>query len=272
MCATMCMEVYEEMLEEFLNIKLSTTNNENKIYGYLKLTTEEMEIENQIEYANPTTYEYYERGSPFKKKRPYYQYKRTSFFREYLNRVMYCQFVNLPKDYEDCVKEFILAKLRDPQYNRYNMVLDTRQFMSKKKGKSKYMEHCYYLVAKYSKLKTAIKYQEYNTLVEIFRQLEIEFMKEKTHQRKNLLPYALILQTLLYLLHIHPPYYMHTTKNTKKKTQDYESIFIMLKKTPLFQKSLKEKFLKDKIVCQACNNDKIMFDIELINMFKNNAM
>ena len=214
--------------------------------------------------VNPTYDEQEKWGfRPFYVIRPYVAYKRISHFREHLNRLMYSQFVSIsPKCLKLVSDIFEQNKYLANDENVYSKI----QHCLYQYGYSKYTEHIHHMISRYTGKSLKIDYDDYGYLCILFRQLEKQFNDNRINipTRKNFISYQIVLQFLLFIMHIHPHYYLPTIKDAKKRSMYYSTCMVYFAETEEYTAAM-TVFITRQRKCKNCLYGNYMFDEELIH-------
>jgi hypothetical protein len=204
------------------------------------------------------------------KKLRYTPYKRISHFREHLNRLQGCQFINIP----DKVFQLVQQTLKNHEHESSTQLYYITKETLRKAKFSYYNEHIHHLISQVQKQYLKISYQDYRSLCRIFQELETIFNLKKSatqseffKKRKNLISYYLVVQLLLYLFHYHPRYKLPTLYDVIKR-EGYYRILLGLLQSCSFGPQLLEEHFRRKKLCKYCQNTKlnIVFDHELLKL------
>lgn len=266
MCAVVD-PIYFEMLSDYLgptifkNEYTSTSTNrviEDRTYD------SPVYLQNGVSYiAKPTTYEMYSMYNSFNSPRTYIPYKRISHFREHINRLIYSQTITISQPCLDHVNT--LFKEMPSLKNDVNIYSILHRSLYKH-GFSKYVEHIHHLISRVTKKYLNIEYDHYYTMRKLFKQIEFEFTHFPILEgRKNFISYHIIIQFMLFLLHVHPRYYLPTIKDPIKRAHYYSMCLEYFKNTQMYDK-LYGKFLSKHANCPHCTSFSFMFDPELVSI------
>lgn len=203
------------------------------------------------------------------KKIRYTPYKRISHFREHLNRLQGCQFINIPEEVVKAVRYKLSTENMIDDVNLYYIVKD----LLREKGYSHYNEHIHHLISLVQKEYLCISYEDHRSLCRIFQEIENLFNQERVdssyffEKRKNLISYYLIVQSLLYLFHYHPRYKLPTLYDITKRKGYYLILLGLIQKCTFGPQLLEEHFRRKKI-CKFCqsNQPNAVFDDELVQL------
>jgi len=203
------------------------------------------------------------------KKIRYTPYKRISHFREHLNRLQGCQFINIPAEVLTIVRKKLCEKNETGETNLYYVVKD----VLRKKQFSQFNEHIHHLISLVQKEYLQISYADHRSLCQIFQEIENLFNQQKTDatfffkKRKNLISYYLIVQLLLYLFHYHPRYKLPTLYDVFKRKEYYVILLGLIQKCTFGPHLLEEHFRRKKN-CMYClsNQSNLVFDQELLKL------
>lgn len=196
--------------------------------------------------------------------RHYTPYRRISHFREHLNRLMYCQYVSISQsclEHIDTCFSTTPSLLHDPHvYTKIHKTMYVN-------GYSKYVEHIHYLISRNTRKHLSISYTSYHMLRDMFLQMEKQFHDRShfTNKRKNFVSYHIIIQFLLFLLHLHPRYYLPTIKDIQKREYYYSLCLLYFSETESYN-TIIEQFIRKKTTCKHCRNGNYLFDRELVEL------
>lgn len=204
------------------------------------------------------------------KKLRYTPYKRISHFREHLNRLQGCQFINIPEKVFQLVQETLKNHENETSTQLYYI---TKETLRKAKF-SYYNEHIHHLISLVQKQYLKISYDDYRSLCRVFQEVESSFNQKKSatqsdffKKRKNLISYYLVIQLLLYLFHYHPRYKLPTLYDVLKR-KEYYVILLGLIQNSTFGLRLLEEHFRRKKNCKWCLSDQsnLVFDEELLKL------
>jgi hypothetical protein len=222
-------------------------------------------------YIPKNVYELSCQNISYWKKIRYTPYKRISHFREHLNRLQGCQFINVPETVFELVKNTLNDYQHKSSIQLYFVVKETLR----NRKYSQYNEHIHYLISQVQREYLTISYSDHRFLCRIFQELETLFNNQKKSassffkRRKNLISYYLIVQLLLYLFHYHPRYKLPTLYDITKR-KEYYTILLGLIQSCNFGPQLLEEHFRRKKNCKFCQGDQSIsvFDRELVELIK----
>jgi len=194
----------------------------------------------------------------------YTPYKRISHFREHINRLQYCQSVTIPPNVLASVKRLFQEELNHTDSTIKYCYLKVKQHLRQQRW-SHLNEHIHYLISQNTDRFICISYDDHRLMCTLFTQLEHAFkqtQRSKTHDRKNIFSYYLIVQLILYLFHYHPHYHLPTLYDHHKRHLYYEYLLTLIQKVPVFEQIMFIHF-KRKRDCQACQQQQVYFDEDL---------
>lgn len=211
------------------------------------------------------------------KKHRYSPYQRISHFREHLNRIQGCQFVTVPDSIMKTIQEDVKNNYRSSR-NGY-FYDDLYQFVKgslRRRKWTHYNEHIHYMIHQSLQTYVSIKYDDFQLVCQIFKQLEQAFTKWNTHEklelfelqpRKNLFSYYLVVQTLLYMFHYHPHYQLPTLHDESKRKKYYVLLLALIQSIPMGEKLFYLHFERKK-QCPVCVKGfaHLSFDTDLIQL------
>ena len=203
------------------------------------------------------------------KKTRYTPYKRISHFREHLNRLQGCQYINIPENVIETVRQKISNEQIKSNNNLYYIIKD----LLRENHQSHFNEHIHHLISLVLKEYMYISYNDHRSLCKIFQEIETLFIQQRRDskifftKRKNLISYYLIVQLLLYLFHYHPRYKLPTLYDVFKR-REYYLILLGLIQQCSFGPPLLEEHFRRKKDCKFCqmNESKLVFDNELLEL------
>lgn len=170
-------DIYEDMLRE---AGVAVSNKKCLTEKSIQLSAPIYRVSYPEDWYIPTKQECYNSYDIITKK--YIPYKRLSHFREHLNRLNYCQDVNIPK-HVWMVACHVLSQQEDNSNSYQNILMALKQ-----QKLTKYNEHIHHLISKYTGVYMDISYSDRKLLCQLFLQIEQQF-KRNEYKRKNMFSY-----------------------------------------------------------------------------------